>query len=54
MRGFGIRGGDQDEFIPHEWFGVNAAPAGWAFDEPNGNLRVEQQIHNLLCIAAVH
>ena len=52
--GFGIGRGNQDEFIAHKRFGVNSALARWAFDESNGNLGVEQQIHNLLGVAAVH
>jgi hypothetical protein len=32
---------------------VNSAPAGRTFDEPNGNLTVEEKIYDLLGIAAV-
>ena len=51
--GLGIGRRDQDEFIPHKGFGMDAAPASRAFDESDGNLGVEEQIYDLLCIAAV-
>jgi len=44
---------DQDQFVLHEGFGVNAAVAGWSFDEAEGELVVEEKMHDFVGIAAV-
>ena len=47
------RGHDQHQFILHEGFGANAAVAGGAFDKADRKLVVEEEMDDLIGIAAV-
>jgi len=45
--------GDQDQLVLHKGLGANSAVAGWAFDEADGQLVVEEQLYDLAGVAAL-
>ena len=49
----GERGNDQDQFVLHEGLGANAAVARRSFNESDGQLVVEKEVHDLAGVAAV-
>ena len=44
---------DQDQLVLHEGLGPNAAIARWSFDEADGELVIEEKLHDLAGVAAM-